>query len=78
MVPGVAAVQGVLKVFLENELAVKRNSWKFHLRIDFLCLAIQFSIGFCFSGEIGPGEYDHLCFLGIQFDSLFGTPHCQV
>ena len=35
MVPGIAVVQDVLKVFFEGELEVKSNAWKFHLRIDF-------------------------------------------
>ena len=30
-----------------------------------------------FSGEYGPGEHNHLGFLGIKFDAPFGTPHCQ-
>ena len=35
MVPGVAVIQDVLKVFLESELRVKKDSKKFQLRIDF-------------------------------------------
>ena len=36
MVPGIAAVQDVLKVFFEVELGVESNALKFHLRIGFL------------------------------------------
>ena len=35
MVPGIAAVQDILKVLFESELGVESNSKKFHLRIDF-------------------------------------------
>ena len=42
MLPGVAASQDFLKVFLESEFRVESDSQKFHLRIDFESLAIQF------------------------------------
>ena len=42
LVSGVAAVQDVLKMLFESELRVKSDSQKFHFRIDFQCLAIQF------------------------------------
>ena len=35
VVPGIAVVQDVLKVFFEVELGVKSSTKKFHLRIDF-------------------------------------------
>ena len=42
VVLGIAVVQDVLKVLFESELGVESNSQKFHLRIDFKCLATQF------------------------------------
>ena len=33
VVPGIAAIQDVLKVFFESELGAESNSLKFHLRI---------------------------------------------
>ena len=42
MVPGVAAPQDVLKVFFESVFRVKSDSQKFHLRIEFEPLAVQF------------------------------------
>ena len=38
----VAAPKDFLKVFLENEFGVESDSWKFHVRIDFEPLTIQF------------------------------------
>ena len=35
VVPGIAAVQDVLKVFYEVDLGVESNAKKLHLRIDF-------------------------------------------
>ena len=35
VVPGIAMVQDVLKLFFEVELGVDSNAKKFHLRIDF-------------------------------------------
>ena len=40
MIPGVAALQDFLKMFLEGEFGVKSDSWKFRLRIDFESLTI--------------------------------------
>ena len=34
VVPGIAVVQNVLKVFFEIELGVKSDAQKFHFRID--------------------------------------------
>ena len=35
MVPGIAAVQDVLKVLFESELGAESNSYKFYLRVGF-------------------------------------------
>ena len=42
MIPGKAAPQDFLKVFLESEFGAESDSKKFHFRIDFESLAIQF------------------------------------
>ena len=42
VIPGVAAPRDFLKVFLESELEVESDSYKFYLRIDFELLSIQF------------------------------------
>ena len=46
MVPGSAAPQDFLKVFLECKFRVESDTKKFHFRIDFEPLAIQFQDGF--------------------------------
>ena len=42
MVPDVTAPQDFLKVCFESNFGVESNSLKFHLKIDFESLAIQF------------------------------------
>ena len=45
LVPGVAASQDILKEFFKSEFGVESDSKKFHMRIDFKSLAVQFRVG---------------------------------
>ena len=67
MLPGVAASQDFLKVFLESEFRVESDSQKLHLGIDFESLAIQFLNGFWISGEKDPENVMTLVFSGFNF-----------
>ena len=60
MISGIAAVQDVLKVLFETELGVKISEISLEDRL--LLFRHTINLGSVFSGEYGPGEYDHLGF----------------
>ena len=66
MVPGVAAVQDFLKVFLESEMGVKSNSLKFHLRIDFSVSPYSFRLGSVFLACLDLENMITLVFSGFS------------
>ena len=65
-------------MLFESELGVESISKTFHLRIDFSVSPYSSRLDSVFLASMDLENMITLVFFGIQFDSQFGTPHCQV
>ena len=64
MVPGIAAIQDVLKVFFLIALGFEVILRNFNGGYTFRVSPYSFRLGSVFSGEYRPGEYNHLVWGG--------------
>ena len=67
MIPGVAASQDFLKVFLESEFGAESDPWKFFLRKDFESLAYSFRTGSEFLARWDMENKITVVFSGFNF-----------